>query len=175
MNENICPYLTQWWPSLLTNVFLWRPQRIDSYKWHCSDVIMSVMASDITSALSACSSVCSDADQRKHQRSASLAFVRGIPPWLVDSSYQGLVTRKMFPLDDVVVNCCWNVVMFASCAILGNNINIMAYTIPISWFIFKSDISMYNFLLTNMLGVYTIRETHVYFYSVCIDLMPMTF
>ena len=113
--------------------------------------------------------------KKTHQSSASLAFVRGIPPWQVDSSYQGLVTRKMIPFDEVIVNCCWNVVLFASCAILGNNINIMPYTIPISWFIFKSDISMYHFLWTKMLGVYTMRETYAYFHSVCIDLMPMTF
>ena len=43
------------------------------------------------------------ADQRKHQRSASLAFVRGINRWLVTSPHKGLVTRKIFPFDDVMV------------------------------------------------------------------------
>ena len=41
-------------------------------------------------------------DQRKHQHSASLACVGGIHRWPVDSSPKGLVTRKMFPFDDVV-------------------------------------------------------------------------
>ena len=36
------------------------------------------------------------ADQRKHQSSASLAFVR----WPVNSPYKGPVARKMFPFDD---------------------------------------------------------------------------
>ena len=41
--------------------------------------------------------VYSGADQRKHQSSASLAFVRGIRRWPVNSSHNGPVTRKMFP------------------------------------------------------------------------------
>ena len=40
-------------------------------------------------------------DQRKHQSSASLAFVRGIHRWLVNSPHKGSVTRKMFSFDDV--------------------------------------------------------------------------
>ena len=42
-----------------------------------SDVMMSAKASQITGASVVCSNVCSGADQRKHQISASLAFVRG--------------------------------------------------------------------------------------------------
>ena len=45
---------------------------------HYSDVIMSTMASQITGVSIVCSAVCSGAHQRKHQSSASLAFVRGI-------------------------------------------------------------------------------------------------
>ena len=52
-----------------------------------------------------CHTVCSDADQRKHQSSASLAFVRGIHRWPVDSPHKGPVTRKMFPYDDVIMVC----------------------------------------------------------------------
>ena len=37
----------------------------------------------------------------KHQSSASLAFVRGINRWPVNSPHKGPVTRKMFPFDDV--------------------------------------------------------------------------
>ena len=42
------------------------------------------------------------ADQRKHQSSASLAFVLGIHRWPVNSPHKGPVTRKMFPFDDVI-------------------------------------------------------------------------
>ena len=62
---------------------------------------MSGRASQITRVSTVCSSVCSGADQRKHQRPASLAFVRRIHRWPVDSRHKGPVTRKMFPFDDV--------------------------------------------------------------------------
>ena len=42
-------------------------------------------------------------DQRKHQNSASLAFVMGIHRDPVNSPHQGPVTRKMFPFDDVIM------------------------------------------------------------------------
>ena len=45
---------------------------------HYNDVIMTTMASQITSLTVVYSTVYSDADQRKHQSSASLAFVWGI-------------------------------------------------------------------------------------------------
>ena len=48
---------------------------------HNSDVIMSAMASQITGVLIVCLNVCSVADQRKHQSSMSLAFVREIHWW----------------------------------------------------------------------------------------------
>ena len=41
--------------------------------------------------------------QRKRQSSTSLAFVRGIHLWLVDSPHKGPVTRKMSPFDDVIM------------------------------------------------------------------------
>ena len=40
--------------------------------------------------------------QRKHQSSASLAFVRGIHRWPVISPHKGLITRKMLKFDDVI-------------------------------------------------------------------------
>ena len=43
------------------------------------------------------------ADQRKHQSSASLAFVWGHHRWSVNSPPKGLITRKMFPFDVVIM------------------------------------------------------------------------
>ena len=57
----------------------------------------------ITSLTIVCSPVYSGADQRKHQRSASLAFVWEIHPWPVISPHKWPVTRKMFPFDDVII------------------------------------------------------------------------
>ena len=70
---------------------------------HYNDVIMGAMASQITSLATVYSSVYSDADQRKHQSSASLAFVWGIHRWPVNSPHKWPVTRKMFPFDDVIM------------------------------------------------------------------------
>ena len=70
---------------------------------HYNNVIMWAMASQITSLAIVCSTVYSGADHRKHQSSASLAFVRGIHRWPVNSPHKGPVTRKMFPFDDVIM------------------------------------------------------------------------
>ena len=71
---------------------------------HHIDVIMSAMASQITSFTIVYTNVYSGADQRKHQSSASLAFVRGINRWPVNSPHKWPVTRKMFPFNDVIMN-----------------------------------------------------------------------
>ena len=63
---------------------------------HYNDVIISAMASQITSLKIAYSTVYSGTDQRKHQSSTSLAFMRGI-------HRSGPVTRKMFPFDGVIM------------------------------------------------------------------------
>ena len=65
---------------------------------------MGAMASQITSLTIAYSTVYWEADQRKHQSSASLAFVRGINRVPVNSPHKWPVTRKMSPLDDVIMH-----------------------------------------------------------------------
>ena len=70
---------------------------------HYDDVTMGSMASQITSLTLVYSTVYSDADQRKHQSYASLAFVWGIHRVPVNSPPKGPVTRKMFPFDDVIM------------------------------------------------------------------------
>ena len=72
-------------------------------EYHYVDVIMGAIASQITSLTIVYSIVYSDADQRKHQSSASLAFVRGIHRGLVNSLHKWPATRKMFPFDDVIM------------------------------------------------------------------------
>ena len=69
-----------------------------------SDFTMGAIASQITSLTIVYLTVYSDADQRKHQSSASLAFVRGIHRWPVNSPNKWPVTRKMFPYDDVIMH-----------------------------------------------------------------------
>ena len=70
-----------------------------------NNVIMGSMASQITSLAVVYPAVYSGADQRRHQSSASLAFVRSIHRWLMNSPHKWRVTRKMFPFDDVIMFC----------------------------------------------------------------------
>ena len=67
------------------------------------DVILGTIAFQITSLTIVYSIVYLSADQRKHQSSALLAFVRGIHRRPVNSPHEGPVTRKMFPFDDVIM------------------------------------------------------------------------
>ena len=48
----------------------------------------------ITGVSAACTTVCSGGDQRKHQSSASLALVRGIHRWPVNTPLKGPVSRE---------------------------------------------------------------------------------
>ena len=84
-----------------------RSLSVDRLCWrsliHYGDVIMSAKLSQITSVSIFWSTICSGADQGKYQSSASLASVREIHRWLVDSSHKGKVTRKTFLFDDVIM------------------------------------------------------------------------
>ena len=73
---------------------------------HYRDVKMGAMVSQITSLMIVYPTVYLGVDQRKHQSSVSLTFVRGIHRWPVNSPHKWPVTRKMFPFDDVIVNFC---------------------------------------------------------------------
>ena len=70
---------------------------------HYSDVIMSAVASQITSLRIVYSAVYSGTDQGKHQSTASLAFVWEIHRWPVNSLHKGPVTQKLFPFDDAIM------------------------------------------------------------------------
>ena len=116
-------YLNQWWPSLATHTTVHPCSKVigtffcnvekwySNSKYQCailtysSDVIMGAMASQIAGLTIVYKTVYSGADKRKHQSSALLAFVRGIHRWPVNSPHKWPVTRKMFPFDDVIMNC----------------------------------------------------------------------
>ena len=79
------------------------PSLISSPQLHYSDVLMGTMASLIIGVPIIYSTVCLGADQRKHQSSASLAFVREIHRWQVISPEKGPVTRKKFSFDGTIM------------------------------------------------------------------------
>ena len=81
---------------------------------HYDDVIMTTIASQITSLTSVYSTVYSDADQRKHQSSASLAFVWGIhrDRWIPRTKGQlrgkcfQLITSEWWFYKDISISKC---------------------------------------------------------------------
>ena len=90
------------------------------------------IASQITSLTIVYWTVYSDADQRKHRSSASLAFVRGIHRGPVNSTHKWPATQNMFPFDDVIMNysrlimiCIW-IIHFV---IIGINNHILWFII----------------------------------------------
>ena len=87
----------------------WRPHRWlvsigSTCSVHYNDVKMNVMTSQVAGLTIVYSTVYSGADERKHQNSLSLAFVRGIHRSPMNSPHKGPVTRKMFPFDDVIMH-----------------------------------------------------------------------
>ena len=98
---------------------------------HYNDIIMGAMSSQITSLTIFYWTVYSDADQRKHQSSAALAFVLGIHRGPVNSPDKWPVRRKMFPFDDVImktyktsVYISWDI-PYKVCHILSKDINLL--------------------------------------------------
>ena len=94
-----------WQPWIILMYAQWRHRELGCYKspiirhlglgrcthtkyliHHYNDVIMDAIASQITSLIIVYSMVYSGADQRKHQNSASLAFVRGIPAQMASNA-----------------------------------------------------------------------------------------
>ena len=98
MNSNAESFSAQWRIHILLNplFFISSPT--------CASWRLNELAGvSITSLKIVYSTVYSRADQRKHQISASLAFVRGIHRWPVNSPHKWPVTWKMFPFDDVII------------------------------------------------------------------------
>ena len=139
-----CRWWSRWSPSSR------RTRSSISYKvntmTHYDDIIMSTMTLQITSLPIVYSTVYSGADQRKHQSSASLAFVRGIHRSPVNSPHKvkGPVAEN--------VSIWWRhrvLLMSRSkdsrhCIIL--NVNITNYTI--------TDLLLY-------IWIYLARERHI--------------
>ena len=64
---------------------------------------MIAVASQITGVSIVYLTICAEADERKHQSFASLAFVWEIHWGKLNSLHKGPVTRKMLPFDDVIM------------------------------------------------------------------------
>ena len=94
---------------------------------------MGAIASQTTSRSIVYSTVNSDADQRKHQSSASLAFVWGIHRGPVNSPHKGPVTRKMFPFDDVIMRLKNTPLILQYRVMVILLKNIISHWVPMRW------------------------------------------
>ena len=103
-----CTFIIRVWSISVWNSYcvMFRLVFTSERKWisHYDDVIMTMLASQITSLTVVYSIVYSGVNQRKHQSSASLAFVREIHRGPVNFPHKWPVTRKMFPFDDVIMH-----------------------------------------------------------------------
>ena len=99
----LCAVIKQWLVDSPHHMLRPRTKSFIFSFYYYNDVIMSTTTYQITRVSVVYSIICLCADQRKHQSSASLAFVRGIHRWPVNSSHKGPVTRKMVPFDDVIM------------------------------------------------------------------------
>ena len=102
-NSNLMNKRIKFW----SNTVIFHPHKKLWRSHHYDDVIMTTIASQITSLTVVYSIVYSSVDQRKHQSSASLAFVRGIHRRPVNSPHKWPVLRKLFPFDDVIITRVW--------------------------------------------------------------------
>ena len=131
-------------------------------EFHDGDVIRSAMAYQITSLTIVYSIAYSDAYEINHQGSASLAFVRGIHRWPVNSPHKEPVTREMFPFDDVIMLLiCWQGYglshdpMGAFWVILSNTL----LRLPLIRLLYRSLINtswntIFNMVLRDLYGIF---------------------
>ena len=105
---------------------------------------MSAMASHIISLTVVYSTVCSGANQRKHQSSTLLAFVWGIHRSPVNSPHRGPVTWKIFPFDDVIMSSsdeCIGLWNYAEMLAIDSRMNTKLAKIKLTRCQYKSGIS----------------------------------
>ena len=69
-------------------------------------------------------------NSKKYQSSALLAFVEGIQRWLVNSPYEGPITRKIFLFDDIIM---LRISPRESTGRFCSNLTFSALTSPFGW------------------------------------------
>ena len=134
-----------WYPR---NIFVMRNGRKQSIFLNISFISQHAIESQITSLTIVFSTVYSDADQRKHQSSVSLAFVRGIHRGPVNSPHKWPVTRKMFLCDDVV--------MYKS--VTGSSLPCSGFATILN--LMLRVLMTFEARFANLVGVFSARVTH---------------
>ena len=88
---------------LITRYVFWFSWCHCYMKYHYNDIIMSMMASQITSPMIVYSTVYSGANKKNIKAPHYWPFVWGIHWWPVNSPHKWPVKRKFFPFDDVTM------------------------------------------------------------------------
>ena len=142
---------------------------------------MDPVASRIISLTIVYSTVYSDADQRKHQSSASLAFVWGIHRGPVNSPHKWPVTQKMFPFDDVIIHLLTsaNVCMHIFDSVLIEVECIAFYSIIALWILhirayLKLIISKWVVILSSISWLHCLVLVYLQLYPICYDIHGIT-
>ena len=126
LHTNNLSYSPQWDLNTPYHAYMYIKMKCVCVLSHYDDVIMGAMASEITNLTMVYSTVYSDADQRKHQSSASLAIVRGIHRGPVNFPHKWPVTRKMFPFHDVIM-VHWKMTQVSCVVISSESIVLIMY------------------------------------------------
>ena len=145
-------------------------------KKKATDIIMGTIASQITSLRIVYSTVYSDADQRKCQSSASLAFVWGIHGRPVNSPHKLPVMRKMFPFDDVMMECGLAMFLFTcsdNCILwivptgqaTRNRYKLWKQDEGVQWPLILDVFTQYLFLKLNVILLQVLDKIHATFFS----------
>ena len=101
---------------------------------------MGTIASQITSLTIVYSTVYSDADQRKYQSSASLAFVWEIHRRPVNSPHKWQVTREMFPFDDVIMDHpCHDLTQAHLLHLINHSTILHNFSEEIPWYLYQGE------------------------------------
>ena len=130
---------------------------------------MSATASQITGVSIVYATICSGADQRKCQNSASLTFERGIHRWPVDSPHKGPVTRKCIYLMTSSCLWLWLIISKASCylnhAISGffiTNGTWKCILLPNWWYMYNHDNDVVRvFQLITQVGKFNVMDLYI--------------
>ena len=123
---------------------------------HYDDVIMTMLASQITSFTVVYSIVYSGVNQRKHQSSASLAFVREIHRGPLNFPHKWPVTRKIFPFDDVIMNNSHKIKVTSGTESVNIHINLKIYVI---WMDLKHAMELVFYIWKKELVFYMYKKT----------------
>ena len=160
--RNVYMCANVWYKMVHPGIFVWCI--VGFVKWvnigmfshteHYNGAIVGEMASQIANFTIVCSTVYSDADERKYQTRRHW-LLRAIHRWPVNSPHKGQVTRKLFPFDDVIMICliqtsnlllvdAWETKVTVSIYGYHKSLRYISYWISMIIYLIKRTLNSYN-------------------------------